>query len=205
MAWLDEHRIRAIVHASLAAMTGAAGWFLSLPDRPVAVVGVSLALTTMWEVALSARMRTTLRRQADAWIESAGGRFIPPHYSWRVAELLSGRERRALARSLRGLVRQVTSRLPDRNGLVVRSRVVPHIDVLLDIAERLEDRSTSVRPAGIIALRHVLCDTESPLYVSDADLSSVELAAALTAVVLKLDGDRTPDRRDAVESSSRAA
>ena len=205
MGRLDEHRIRALVYASLAFVTGAAGWLPSLPNRPIAVVGVSLALVTAWEAALSARMRAARRRQADTWIESAGGPFIAPQYSWRVAELLSRRERKTLARSLRGLVRQVTSRLPERNGLVVRSRVAPHIGLLLSIAQRLEDHATSVRPAGIIALHRVLCDAESPLYVNDADRSSGDLAAALAAVLVKLDGDRPSDRQAPVASSSRAA
>jgi hypothetical protein len=196
---LDGHRVLALLYATLAVTTTVGGWLLQLRARPDRVLAVSFALMVVWELLRSASARAELRHQADTWIESAGGPFIAPQYTWRVAELVSRRERRALARSVRGIVRLARARFPERSSLIIRQRVVPYVAVLSAIAERLDDLGAPIRPVGVIALRHLLCDAESPLYVSDSDLTTVELAASLAAIRVKLDPRVATARQPAFE------
>jgi hypothetical protein len=95
---------------------------------------------------------------------------------WRAAELTSPRERRITTRSLRGLVKEL-----DGNGLpcavpLNRNRVRPHARSLAAFAGRIGDIAQPVTPRGMLLVRDLLSDGDSPLYArQNAELLSDRL------------------------------
>ena len=114
--------------------------------------------------------RARARREADAWLRvSDGRREDHPAFAWRAAELTAPRERRILARSLRGIAAEVTAPRPvmsasplDRRGLA------PHAAGIAALADRVGDCDRPVSAAGILLVRDLLTDGGSPLYTGGA-------------------------------------
>jgi hypothetical protein len=111
-----------------------------------------------------ARLRA--RRDADTWLRVSAGRWEDhPAFAWRAAELTSVRERRVLARSLRGIVSEAKSRLPVVSASPLeRRRVAPYADEIGLLAERVGDCERPVTAAGVLLLRDLLTDGGGPLY-----------------------------------------
>jgi hypothetical protein len=109
--------------------------------------------------------RARARREADRWLRAADGHWHSSSaFAWRIAELTSERERRLLAHSLRGIVRDVEpDRLPGASPLN-RVGLRAHVDLLTAIAGRLADLDQPVAPAGVLLVRDLLTDGGSPLY-----------------------------------------
>ena len=97
-------RFAALPAAYLAAgILAAAGWASwggngrgSPLFRPAVVAG--------YEFVRAALRVAAERRRADSWLRHASGRFVPPAYAWRAAQLCSRRHRRMLAKTLRRIV-----------------------------------------------------------------------------------------------------
>ena len=84
--------------------------------------------------------------------------------TWRAAELASARERRLLARSLNGIVRELdANRLPGSSPLN-RIALRPHADRIAAIADRLAQLERPVAVLGILLIHDLLSDGGSPLY-----------------------------------------
>jgi hypothetical protein len=168
-------------YATAAAVALAAGWAagLSRPDRLV----LPVALLVLGSI--KAAQRWIERRRhcavADAWLRG-GGRAT--HFEWRAEELTSPRERRLLARSLRGIVRELDP--SGRRSAVPLNRPAlrPHSDELTVIAVRLDHLELPVSPAGILEVQRLLTSPDSPLYLyaPESDLSK-----KLSAVHRKLE------------------
>jgi hypothetical protein len=162
--------------------------FLAGLDRPqVYVVPASLVLVG---VVLGGRRwleLTRRRRAADRWLRT--GASPTPLHRWRATELVSGRERRLLVRSLEDVVLDLRgSALP---GAVPLDRVGvrPYEGEIVALADRLSDPARSVSPAGILLVQDFLTRPESPLYSrTAADRLPLDVARILDA----LDGGSRP-------------
>jgi hypothetical protein len=123
--------------------------------------------------------RRRLRKEADSWI-AAG---FAPRFRWRVEELTSRRERRSLARSVRGVVADLSPRRLPGPVPVNRVALRPHVELLLALAERLADVDRPVTAAGIVEVRRLLTDPDGPLYTREPCDVERELARVLERLV----------------------
>lgn len=140
----------------------------------VAQAGAVAGRPGWWE-----RMRT--RAQADAWLRH---HRTPTRFAWRVAELNSRRERRLLARSLRGVVRDL-SRSGSLSAVPLnRSGLRPYAGELERLAGRLDDLARPVHPTGVLLVRDLLTDGGSPLYDRER---SAEIPDALGSILASLE------------------
>jgi hypothetical protein len=157
----------AVPYLALAAVALAAGWAagLSWPNRLVLPIALVLAgafrSTQRWN---EGRRR---RAVADAWFERGGQ---AAQFEWRAEELTSAHERRLLAHSLRGVVKEIRAPGPTSTVPLDRKAIHPHLEELTTIAVRLEDLELPVTPTAILAIDRLLTSPGSPLYMhSNAD------------------------------------
>ena len=130
------------------------------------------------DIALGWWERRRRREEADAWIASG----FAPRFRWRAEELTSRRERRLLARSVRGVIADLSPRRLPGPVPVNRVAVRPHVELLATLADRLADQRP-VAPVGILAVRRVLTDPDGPLYTRDR----CDVAHALAGVIEQLE------------------
>jgi hypothetical protein len=130
--------------------------------------------------------RWALRRAravADEWLLwGAVPRDSSPLLAKRAAELTSERNRRVLA----GRCRRFIAELGDprcRAYAINRGVMREHYRSLVDLAERLEDVSRPIPPAGVVLTERLLSDGAGPFYdAARADELGPALAAALEAL-----------------------
>ena len=104
-----------------------------------------------------------MRAAADLRI-ARGHAHVDASLGWRVQELTAARERARLARSVRGMLRDLSpSRLPGASP-VNRAALRPHTSQLIELADRLDDLERPVSATGVLAVRRVLTDPDGPLY-----------------------------------------
>jgi hypothetical protein len=120
--------------------------------------------------------RARARGDADRWLRASAGRSQShPAFAWRTAELTSSRERRMLARSLRGIVADVQAPVWGFSASPLNRRgLVSYVDEIEALADRVGDFQQPVAAAGIVLVRDLLSDGGSPLYTGGnvADLPS---------------------------------
>jgi hypothetical protein len=121
--------------------------------------------------------RRRARHDADYWI----GHGFESRYPWRVEELTSDRERRAVARALRGIIGELEgSKLPGATPLR-RAALRDHVAIF----ELLDGRMSSSEPvtaAGMLAVNELLTSPDSCLFVPVDDVER-----CLRAVLAKLE------------------
>ena len=123
-----------------------------------------------------------MRAAADRRI-ARGYEDADPSLAWRAQELTSARERARLARSLRGVVEDLSpSRLPGASPLN-RAALRPHTSLLAELADRLDDLERPVSASGVLAVRRVLTDPDGPLYARPDDPGGHDVAGALSALL----------------------
>ena len=112
--------------------------------------------------------RLRARRDADRFLRASRGSWEShPAFAWRVAELTSPRERRSLARSLRGIVKDAASPSWTFSASPLNRRGLrPYVDDLARLACRIGDLEQSVTGAGIVLVRDLITDGGSPLYIA---------------------------------------
>jgi hypothetical protein len=141
---------------------------------------------------LPARRRERRQREAtaDRWIERGYDDAVDSPVAWRVQELISARERLRLARSMRGVLKDLSaSRLPGASPLN-RVAMRPYAPLLAALADRLANLEYPVRAQGVLAVRRLLTDPDGPLYARPADTApgnEVDVGRTLRAVLRKLD------------------
>jgi hypothetical protein len=175
----------ALCLASAASALGL-GYAAGLAWRDLLVAPVSLVLLGLLLAGRRALERRRRTARADGWIRHAHGGHAGP-YGWRVAELTAPRERRLLARSVRGVVSDLSpNRLP---GAVPLNRVAlrPHAPLLCALAARLDALEHPVRAAGVLAVHGLLTDPASPLYARPAFDDAEEAPDAARAIRAVLD------------------
>ncbi|MGZ4300726.1 MAG: hypothetical protein ACXVE1_08060 [Gaiellaceae bacterium] len=120
------------------------------------------------------------RRTADAELRKVDS--VPLRLAWRSAELTAGGERLELAHQIRVLVRGASPRyLP---GAVPLARGAVRIEEhsLLALADRLSDLGRPVAPRGILLLKDLLVDSDSPLYLDSLNPLGPALATIAAAL-----------------------
>jgi hypothetical protein len=130
--------------------------------RWLIIIGVSVVLLACREALRANRARAARRRQADLWLQTAGG-FIPPEYRWRADELCSVRERRSIARAFRAIIATAGSRRRVVAGVFDRDAVVRHAAAIDALATRLLDTARPVTPAGMLLALDLLTSPWSAL------------------------------------------
>ena len=144
------------------------------------VAAVSVAIAGAGHLVAEVRREVARRREADRLLVVLETDRVPDKLRWRAAELTRPRERKALARALRNLLRSLE--LPpalfptpvNRRALRRNRRAVEAL------ADRLAAVDRPVRPRGILLLRHLLGGSpHSPLYDAEA---AGELPAVLARV-----------------------
>ena len=171
-----------------AAVTLAAAWAagLSGPDR----FFLPIALTILGAIKVAGRAieRHRRRAEADDWLLTAGR---VDRFEWRVAEVTSTHERQLIARSLRGVMRELRSSALRSTVPLNRNAVRPHSAEIMALADRIADLERPVEPAGMIEVERLLTSPGSPLYLDSPD---ADLAETLDAI-----------ERDLEERSAHAA
>ena len=115
--------------------------------------------------------RAKARRDADRWLRV---------FAWRTAELTSARERRVLARSLRGVVSDVRAPRSTFSASPLNRRGLrPYVAEIESLADLVGALDRPVTGAGIVLVRDLLTDGGSPLYTGG---SPDALPAALTRI-----------------------
>jgi hypothetical protein len=136
------------------------------------VTPISLALLGCMLALQRSADQYKLRSSADAWI-ARGYDGARSRYAWRVEELTSRRERKALAASLRSMVDELGR---SRSVAIVpldRAALRPFRPILAAIAARLDDTSRRVSAAGVLAVQRLITDgATSPLYRPTPDAGS---------------------------------
>lgn len=117
------------------------------------------------------------RRRADYWIAHG----FEARYPWRVAELTSERERKACARSLRGVVRELHGATLPGAVPLRRAAARPWLDLLERIESRLLD-GAPVTAVGMLAVNTLLTSPDSCLFAEGGDVES-----SLRRVLVKLE------------------
>jgi hypothetical protein len=106
------------------------------------------------------------RREADRLLRASGGRWEShTAVAWRVAEVTSVRERRTLARSLRGIATDVVRPRGFSAVPLNRTALRPHMPELARLAGRVGDLERPVTGAGMLLVLDLLTDGGSPLYM----------------------------------------
>jgi len=142
---------------------GVSGGLLLVTPISLALLGLILA-AQRW-----ADQRKT-RSSADAWI--ARGYDSPrSRYGWRVAELTSRRERKALARSLRRTVEEIERPAPRAAVPLDVASLGSCCGLLEALADRMDDTSLPISGCGALGVERLLADgAASPLYRSGGDI-----------------------------------
>ena len=151
-----------------AAMLGTTVW---LPSDTLRVLGISVLLYGIIGFAHQHVQRTRLRRAADAWI-ARGYEGRATWYAWRIAELTASRERRLLARSLRGVISELSDSRIERLSPLNRKELRPHQQLIGQLSRRLDDFDRPVSAAGILAVNQLLTNPSSALYRRGRDVAA---------------------------------
>lgn len=121
-----------------------------------------------WPFRAGGLTRRQARAAADLRI-ARGHADVDGSLAWRIRELTAAPERVRLARSVRGVVRDLSpTRLPGASPLN-RVALRPHASLLVDLADRLDDIDRPIAATGILAVRRILADPDGPLYARRDD------------------------------------
>src|SRR5262249_20915837 len=128
-------------------------------------------------VALRLRADEQLRRERRQELRSTLAQ-------WRAGGPTSERHRQVLARSLTGLNRDLPAgTLPGASPLT-RIGARPHVDLLVELADRLAALDRPVSPQGVLQVEELLTSPDSPLYARERAL---QIRPALRRCVELLD------------------
>ena len=132
------------------------------------MAGGAAAVVLEWGVVRSWpawRERVQRRRSADRLLlggaeSHTGGDFVER----RASELVSARNRKTLARSLRSIVREVEGRVLPGPVPLNRHGILSELDSVRELETRLADLSRPVAPRGVLLVERLLTEPGSPIY-----------------------------------------
>ena len=131
--------------------------------------------------------RRKLREQADHWIERGYADPVDSPVAWRVQELTSERERRRLSRSMRGVLKSLSGTWMPGASPVNRVALRPYATLVEAIADRLAEIEYPVSAVGVLAVRRMLTDPDSPLYARREKGDEIDVGDALRAALRGLE------------------
>lgn len=144
------------------------------------VLGLALALTGLWHLAREVHAEVVRRREADRLLVVLETDQVPDNLRWRAVELTRPRERKALARALRNLLRSLELPPAVLPTPVNRPALRRNRRAVEALARRLAEVDRPVRPRGVLLVRQLLGGSpHSPLYDVEA---AGELHATLAHV-----------------------
>ena len=153
-----------------------------VPDRRVAVAAIAAGVFGFYSLVRSLRQVSAIREQADNWLRSATGGFVPEAHAWRAAQLRSPRQRRALARTLRAI--EETSERPLALGRPRYLRAVrAHRESVELLVRALESVEEPVTPAGMLRVRELISEGASPLW-GTTNSAALDVAISKTLALL---------------------
>jgi hypothetical protein len=147
------------------------GTTVLLPSETLRLLAVSVLLYGLVGLAWHHLERARVRRAADAWI-ARGYEGRAAWYAWRIAELTDSRERRLLARSLRGVLSELSDSRLEQLSPLNRTALRPHQHLIDQLSRRLEDLDRPVTAAGILAVTQLLTNPSSALYRRSRNVSA---------------------------------
>ena len=138
------------------------------PDLPW-IVGVVVAAFFLAAAAARALQRylelRRLRASADRLIQREDTRIAQSAFlEWRAAELTTPGRRRSLARSLRHIVRELSSSTLPGASPLNRRAARPYADRLAELARVVDDPAITVHARGVLLTENLLTEAGSPLY-----------------------------------------
>ncbi len=152
--------------ASLAAAVwvGALAWTAVPSTRWLPVLAVTGAIFGVYQLVQALQLLARQRREADGWLRTATGGFVPPRYAWRAAQLLAPRRRRMLARTLRLIERSTYEHPLGWRAPVYLHAVREQRESVLALARALDDLGQPVTPAGMLRVAELIQDGAGPLW-----------------------------------------
>jgi len=166
-----------------AAMAGLLVWTTSAFGGWLAIAAVSLAIFGLYRFVGAVRLLARRRREADGWLRSATGRFVPRAYAWRAAQLCDPHERRSLARTLRLIEASAYERSVGRRAPLYLPAVREHGDSIHALARALEDLDKPVTPAGMLRVVDLVQDGGGPLWAATGGPALRDEIAATLALL----------------------
>jgi len=168
----------ALPYTAAAALSLAVGTVVALPTPFRIGLPTALMAAALSRALAVCSAREQQREQADAWLAAARSPN-PSAFGWRVEEL-TGPERKAIGRTLRSIAEEV--RRPRRRGapIVNRLQLRPEIDLLLEVAQALQDPERTASPRAIASTRLLITNCGSPL---NSSARHDELHQALTSIL----------------------
>ena len=120
------------------------------------------------QAALVQHELTGLRRKADGELRRDRDRYLVSALAaWRSDELTSAAHRTKLARSVARTARDLSpARLPGASPLN-RVAARPHVELLHELARRLEKLDRPVDASGVLKVQQLLTSPDSPLYARE--------------------------------------
>ncbi len=158
-----------------------------IPQLDGFVLGTVFAGAGALRGVIEYRRLSSLRRLADRQLLGSAEPRSPELVVWRTGELISERNRRVLAKALRGVVSELDARrLPGASPLN-RSGARPHASVIQALADRVGDLERPVSARGLLLVEDLLTDGWGPLYARNR---VGEIGASLRRCLTTLDDGR---------------
>ena len=177
---LSVRHLAAAVPVLTLALTGVVSHPLGL------VLGLALALAGLWHLATELHAEVVRRREADRLLFVLETNQVPDNLRWRAVELTRPRERKALARALRNLLRSLELPPAVLPTPVNRRALHRNWRAVEALATRLAEVERPVRPRGVLLVRELLGGSpHSPLY-------DVEAAGELQTVLARVRSEIEP-------------
>jgi hypothetical protein len=132
------------------------------PTKPFALFAPIRGVRRIFDDVRARRALAEARRAADR--EVLRNRLPSLRLSWRVAELVTPKNRLELAHTLRRTVSDCRQRYLISASPVNRPAVRAEAERLLALGDRLADLDHPVDARGILLVQHLLTDGSSPLY-----------------------------------------
>jgi hypothetical protein len=139
---------------------------LTSPIDGLALSGVCV-VAALARVGWEARELARLRRAADVRLLQGVRADSSELVAWRAAELTSRGNRRPLAHSLRGLVRDLGDKTLPGASPLNRVGARPHVGLIEDLSARLAEDDRPVAPLGVVRVERLLTDGFGPLYARE--------------------------------------
>lgn len=161
----------------------AAGLSEITPPLASLVVGAAIALLGALRSGWALRERRSLRMLADNQIVEGARPTSTPLLTWRASDLVSSRNRRILARTLRSIEAEAVEPRVPTSSPINRRGIRPHLDVVHALAAKVGALDEPVNPRGMVLVERLICNGFGPLYLRDrAAQLRAELERCLSAL-----------------------
>jgi len=175
---------------------GGLGWTVFVSSRWLQTAAVSVGVFGIYELVRAQGLVLRQRREADDWLRSATGAFVPARYLWRAKQLCAPRQRLTLASTLRMIEDTARERPVGMRFPLHLCAVQTHWKSVESLVRALEHVAEPVTPAGMLRVIDLVTSAGGPLWgTSDAELG--EALAATLAILTPRGAESTRAARAA--------